>query len=122
MADALARVDKEQGDSNSVKEGHQFLLTKGAYHALTTISSNLLNALRTEVLQKSELQAIVQKHAKGKAEHYVLRDGLLYFKNKLRVAIDLTLKTIILNEFHNSLIGGHVGVLKTFLKFFGSFY
>ena len=89
---------------------------------MTTISSNLLDTLRTEVLQKPELQAIIQKITEGKVEHYVLRDGLLYFKNKLRVAVDSALKTIILTEFHHSPTGGHVGILKTFLKISASFY
>ena len=68
------------------------------------------------------MQTIVQKIGEGKVEHYELRVGLLYFKNKLRVASDSTLKTIILTEFHNSPIGGHAGILKTFLKVSASFY
>ena len=47
--DALSRIDEEQEDGNLVKEAHQLLLTEGVYHALTTVSSNLLDALRTEV-------------------------------------------------------------------------
>ena len=122
VADALSRVDEDMIDDVSTQKDYQYLFTEGVYHALTTVSSNLLDALRAEVLQNSELQAIVQEIAKGKAEHYVLRDGLLYFKNKLRVAADSTLRSIILHEFHNSPIGGHAGILKTFLKVSTSFY
>ena len=55
VADALSRVDEELEDGNPVKEECTILLTEGVYHALTTVSSNLLDALRTEVLQKQEL-------------------------------------------------------------------
>ncbi|GFZ07002.1 hypothetical protein Acr_18g0011720 [Actinidia rufa] len=115
VADALSRVDEDLVDDVSTQEKHQSLFTKGVYHALTTVSSNLLDALRVEVLQNSELQAIVQGIAEGKAEHYVPRDRLLYFKNKLRVAADSTLRTIILHEFHNSPISGHAGELEQWL-------
>ena len=120
MADALSRVDEDLIDDVSTQKNHQFLFTEGVYHALTTVSSNLLDALRVEVLQSSELQAIVQGIAEGNVEHYVLRDGLLYFKNKLRVAANSILRAIILHEFHNSPIGGHTGILN-FFESFGKF-
>lgn len=45
---------------------------------------------------------------------YDLKDGLIYFKNRLWLAEDSNLITKILEEYHNSVFGGHLGVDRTF--------
>ena len=75
-----------------------------------------MDDLRNEVLQNSELQAIVKECPVGNTTHYKFKDGLLYFKNRLRLAFDYTIKKVVLQEFHSFPIGGHAGVLKTFIK------
>ena len=60
------------------------------------MTSNLLDALRDEVLQNYELQTIVQECEAGTEVHYTVKNGLFYFKNRLRIAFNSTFKTIIL--------------------------
>jgi hypothetical protein len=39
--------------------------------------------------------------------------GLLYFRDKLYIPADSPIKTLLLQEFHSSPIGGHIGIQKT---------
>ena len=98
------------------------LMSNGLYFALSTISSILLEKLRLEVLQNSELQSLVQDCEVGIATNYTFRDGLLFYKDKLRIASDSDLKMVILKEFHSTPIGGHAGILKTFMRIYPNFY
>ena len=73
-------------------------------------------------MQNLELQTIVQKCEARTTAHNIVKDGLLYFKNIPRITSNSPLKTVIFQEFHNSPIGGHAGMLKTFMRIFSNFY
>ena len=74
-------------------------------------------------MRNPELQAIAQDCLDGSTLQHTLKDGLLYFKNKLRLASDSSLKSgIIIHEFHRTPMGGHAGLLKTFLRISINFY
>ena len=53
---ALSRLDGEQEAINLAQVAHQLLISDGVYYVLTTITSNLLDTLRDEVLQTPKLQ------------------------------------------------------------------
>lgn len=38
---------------------------------------------------------------------FMIRDGIIYFKNKYYIGSSSTLKSDLLHEFHNSLAAGH---------------
>ena len=122
VADALSRVVGEQFSDNPAPVTNQMLMSNGLYFALSTISSILLEKLRLEVLQNSELQSLVQDCEVGIATNYAFRDGLLFYKDKLRIASYSDLKMVILKEFHSTPIGGHAGILKTFMRIYPNFY
>ena len=98
------------------------MFTNGIFFALTTVNSQLLEDLRIEILQSSELQVIVKDCTDGTTSQYTFRDCLLYFKNRLMLASGSPLKMVILQEFHSSPLGGHVGILKTLIKIFPNFF
>lgn len=70
------------------------------------------------------LQEIVGK-CSGKEPNsggYLYRDGWLFFKNRYVVWEDSDLIPKILWEFHDSRLGGHAGVLKTFKRISKHFF
>ena len=50
VANALSRVEGEQNIDSPVLVAYQLMVSDGIYFALSTISSTLLDSLRTEVL------------------------------------------------------------------------
>jgi hypothetical protein len=46
--------------------------------------------------------------------HFKALEGLLFFKRKLYIPSDSAFKSILLEEFHSSTLGGHSGIHKTY--------
>lgn len=42
---------------------------------------------------------------------YRIKDGVLFYKGRIVVSADSPFKPLLLNEFHNTKLGGHSGVL-----------
>ena len=73
------------------------------------------------MLKSPELQQIIHECSVDSNSQHTIKDGLLYFKNKLRVASDSSLKTDIINEFHSTPMSGHAGILNFFLRISANF-
>ena len=112
VANALSRIKEEQEVEESVE--HQLMVSNCVFCALSTVTSQLLDSLRNVVLKNPKLQVIVQDCTNSSTLEHTLKDGLLYFKNKLRLTFNSSLKLDILHEFHNTPMGGHEEILKTF--------
>lgn len=50
------------------------------------------------------------------------RDGLLLYKGRILIPPSSPLRTTLLHEFHNSKVGGHSGVLRTYSRLAQSFF
>ena len=63
----------------------------------------------------SEMRKIYQSCVQGKPlfADYIAHNGLLIFKGKIVLPKDAALLKQIIQEFHASKIGGHVGINKT---------
>ncbi|XP_035546606.1 uncharacterized protein LOC118348648 [Juglans regia] len=55
-------------------------------------------------------------------ENYVWHNGLLRYKNKVIVPADPTLRNKLLHEMHDTKVGGHSGILRTYKKLGQQFY
>lgn len=53
---------------------------------------------------------------------YIFRDGLLLFRGRLVLPSDSPLRVQLLEEFHSSPVGGHVGVSRTFHRLSSNFF
>lgn len=53
---------------------------------------------------------------------YSLKQGLLYWKGRLVIPDDHNLKQRLLHDFHSSLLGGHAGSLRTFMRLASQFF
>ena len=58
------------------------------------------------------MQKIFQHTAKDPTRSYSVKDGLCFYKN--RVVVLTTLRAELLQEFHDSKMARHFGVLRTF--------
>ncbi|GMY12671.1 Retrovirus-related Pol polyprotein from transposon 17.6 [Fagus crenata] len=56
------------------------------------------------------------------ASRFTLRDDLLWFQNRLVLPASSQFKTHLIREFHDTPVGGHSGVLRTYKRIAASFY
>ncbi|GMY22722.1 Transposon Ty3-I Gag-Pol polyprotein, partial [Fagus crenata] len=50
------------------------------------------------------------------ASRFTLRDDLLWFQNRLVLPASSQFKTHLIREFHDTPVGGHSGVLRTYKR------
>src|ERR1044072_2739538 len=56
------------------------------------------------------------------SQHYAVRDGLLYWKNRLVIPVKEEVIQRILQEYHSSPVGGHAGITRTMPRLKAQFY
>ena len=99
-------------------------LSHSFYVAWSQPNFNILSQLRAVLLQDITLKAIMDSCVLNKPSdpHYSVNDQLLYWKGRLVIPAAHNLVKHILHEFHSSLIGGHVGFIRTFARIIAQFY
>jgi len=55
-------------------------------------------------------------------KHFVVHNGIMFWKKRTVIPNDEELKKKIMTEFHNSLVGGHAGRAKTIAQICSQFY
>lgn len=100
VADALSRCHPEEG----------------LFYAISGPIVHLLNDLSLAIQQDRELQSIIMALQNGAVElqGYQLVQGMLLFHNRIVVPNDDTIRMQLLREFHDTPIGGHAGVQRTY--------
>lgn len=68
------------------------------------------------------MEKIKKQASDNPGEQYTWRHGLVFYKNHVVVPRQTTLTQQLLKEFHNSHIGGHSAVLRTFKRLAQQFY
>lgn len=110
-ADALSRIYEEEA------------VVESAFLALSKPIPTLLDDLRRECASKPELLSIKKQVEAGiLMPHYLVRDSLLFYKNRYCVASDSDLKKLILHEFHATPNAGHCGVKRMLVRLTALFY
>ncbi|PNX78431.1 transposon Tf2-1 polyprotein, partial [Trifolium pratense] len=76
---------------------------------------DFMEHLRQSFAMDPTLQEFIQKIEASPATYpgFQIIQGLIYFRGKLYIPSDSPIKSLLLNEFHSSLIGGHSGIQKT---------
>lgn len=99
-------------------------LSRMLMYAWSEPQHSFLNQLRGEIISNEHLQSIVQKCAAGDSPdpHYTIRDGLLYWKDRLVLPSHSALIQQVLGEYHSSPIGGHAGVARTTTRITSQFF
>ena len=102
-------------------------ISSSAFHALQATSkpiSALLAALRqflqTHQPSKDLITSITS--SPGDYSDYIIKDGLIFFKDRIWIPPDSALQPLILHEFHASPVGGHAGVQRTLSRIASTFF
>ena len=108
-------VQYRSGKENHVADA----LSRRPDHHISTMESTVSV---TDTLQE-EIKAAYQNDkeaktilAKGKHPKYVVRDGLIYYGERLYIPDDAGIRTKILLEYHDTPVNGHLGEWKTLAK------
>ncbi|XP_042510970.1 uncharacterized protein LOC122086287 [Macadamia integrifolia] len=110
-ADALSRLPETD-------------LSESALQSYTEPVFNILPQLKVENEIDPELMAIHKALREGTNidSHYSIKDGLLFYKGKIRISSQSQLRDSIINEFHSSPLGGHAGILRTYIRISSQFH
>ncbi|KAL4312967.1 hypothetical protein GQ457_01G036970 [Hibiscus cannabinus] len=92
--------------------------------AFTQSTFGIIEDIRTATQADPELRNIQLHLADGTAMYpgYSAQDGLLLVRGRILVPQESALRSRILREFHNSTVGGHAGILRTFHRLAANCY
>lgn len=96
VADALSRIPE----------------TESVYLALSTCQPLLVDQLQKFYQDHPAGQALLSKLHEN-STHFSIAQGILYFKGHIFIPLETNLRPVLLQEFHNSTIGGHSGIKGT---------
>jgi len=108
-------VQYKQGRDNLVADGLSRVFSLQLLTlTLSSISSDLMEAIKTTWTQDPFLQQVIQALEAGQQQsHYLWQQGILYRKGKIVVGAVPTVRKQLLQLFHDSPTGGHSGVTVT---------
>lgn len=115
MADVLSRNFKEEEEvlftSNSIGVPGSLLDLSGPIYTI-------LDEIKAENESKARTKELLEKHTKtGEGStSYVVKNGILFFKNRYYLNEDFPLIKKILYELHDSQLGGHSGIHRTWKR------
>ncbi|VFR00835.1 unnamed protein product [Cuscuta campestris] len=115
------RIEYKTGASNRVADALSRIHdTSEEVHTLLTISvpvSSLMAELQQENQVQEDLVKRHREHQQGElAEPYSVVDGLLYHGRRLCVSSTSPLRVQLIKEHHDTVMAGHPGVQRTFLR------
>ena len=113
VADGLSRID------HSVEEEAGLLLL-----SLTVPTTLQLQDIYREIEENAEIQSLIGKLQAGQTvKHgFSLVNGRLFYKQMLMIPPDSSQILLILQECHDTVMGGHAGVLRTLQRVKAIFY
>jgi len=83
-----------------------------------------LQQLQKEIQQDYELQQIwmLCQNQNLQYQHYQIKNEILLWKNRVVVPANSDIIKLIMQEYHDSVVGGHSGVAKTTKRICSQFY
>lgn len=92
--------------------------------AIVTISTIDWDALTVEMQNDTWLQQVKTEVESKTKTHlgFSVQDGRLLYKGRIVIPQGSRVKATILNEYHNSPVGGHSGDVKTYLRIASDWY
>ena len=91
------------------------------YSAISAVSFQDWEGLEQEVQKDDKLRQILQELIQGNQvqQGYELKGGRLYYKGRLVIPKGSPRIPLILEEFHNTVLGGHFGFFRTYKRISG---
>lgn len=113
------KIEYKPGKDNQAVDAlsRMFMLAWSEPHSL------FLDELRSKLQGDVHLKQLMEERQNSSEAHqYTVRDGLLYWKDRLVIPSDDGTIQMILQEFHSSPIGGHAGITRTLARVKAQFY
>lgn len=109
MADALSRSNEPEPTS---------------FHYLSAPKFLFLDELKRELQSDSDFQELNGRWQQkpDALPGFKLVDNLFIFQGRIWIPLSSRIKKLFLKEFHESPVGGHVGITKTFKRLAENFY
>ena len=94
------------------------------YSILSIPHPKFLEDLKRELASSVEFNALKKRVTDDPQQHpaFTLRDDLLLYKGRIWINSSSSFIALLLEEFHKSLLGGHMGLAKTLSRLQQSFY
>ena len=89
---------------------------------LTTPNLIDLKVIREEVEKDEHLKEIISKIQKEEVTNYTLQQGMLRYKGRLVIAKNSSLIPTIMHIYHDSVLGGYSGFLRTYKRLTGELF
>ncbi|KAJ0568387.1 putative nucleotidyltransferase, Ribonuclease H [Helianthus annuus] len=92
--------------------------------AFSSHDSSFITGLQAKVKGDATFQRLLTAVTTDSSHYpnYQVHDGLLFFRGRLLIPDDSTLKQLLLNEFHALVTGGHSGVTRMFHRLSSTFF
>lgn len=105
------KKDKENSVADALS--HKYM---GEFSALTLPLASWLSTLRFDYTTSPELIKLQDQFCKGQLDSsiYSMRDGLIFYKNRIFVPAKSPIQDILMELMHSSPLGGHSGFHKTY--------
>ncbi|MCH87860.1 Ty3/gypsy retrotransposon protein, partial [Trifolium medium] len=118
-------IQYKPGSSNVVADSlSRVEINSASFGVLSVPQFLFLDELKQELATDPIFQSLLEKyHAdSGSLPDYKLVDGLLIHKGRIWISPNSRFKTLLLKEFHDTLVGGHAGVVKTLKRLSANFF
>ncbi|XP_006582627.1 uncharacterized protein [Glycine max] len=98
--------------------------TTSMFSILSIPHPKFLDDLKRELASSEEFNDLKTRVTKDPQQHpaFILRDGLLLYKGRIWINRGNNFIALLLEEFHKSPLGGHMGLAKTLSQLKQSFY
>ena len=113
------KIEYKPGKDNQAADAlsRMFMLSWSKPHSL------FLDDLKRKLRDNTHLSQLrIEYNTPGETHQYTVKDGLLFWKNRLVIPNEAELIQLILHEFHSSPIGGHAGITRTMARLKAQFY
>lgn len=113
------KIEYKPGKDNQAADAlsRMFMLAWSEPHSI------FLEELRARLISDPHLKQLMETYKQGAdASHYTVREGLLYWKDRVVIPAEEEIVNKILQEYHSSPIGGHAGITRTLARLKAQFY
>lgn len=115
----LYKPGKSNAAADALSRRPDFQQPSSSLMALSTPKLLIFEDIKREQAEASELQILMDSIL---PTEWAKADGIYFYKGKIYIPNHSTLKLLIVEEFHNSPVGGHGGIHKTFVQTSTNFF
>jgi hypothetical protein len=110
------------GKENSAADALSRMTGSPCLSHLSVPQIHVWDQLKAEAVSHPYMKKIGKLATENPDSPYTWRNGLLHYKNKVVIAPNSDIIQQLLREFHDSPLGGHSGVLRTYKRLAQQFY